>query len=71
MQIGHLGPLGHEGAAVMKGISALIKDPTELPDPFPLVNIQGEVSDLEEGLYLSNHAGTMIWVLEVPQNCEK
>ena len=41
--------LGREGGAARNGVSALIKDPRELPRPFGHVKTQGEVCSLEEG----------------------
>ena len=40
--------LGHEGRGLMNGISAHVRDPTELPWAFYHVRTQGEVCDPEE-----------------------
>ena len=41
--------LGHQGGALRSGISALIRDPRELPRSFLRVRTQGEVSRLQLG----------------------
>ena len=63
--------LGHEGGALMNGISALIRDPREFSSPFCCVRTRREVFNPEEGLH---QKPTMLapWSQTSSlQNCEK
>ena len=53
--------LDHEGETLMNGISALVRDPTELCGPFHSVRTQSQVGSLQsrKGAF-PNHAATLI-----------